>query len=469
MNATPRPRRFHAVLLALGVGLHAAAPVAAQRLYRLEVSAAGAWQAYDAKLELGSTVGGVLRVGYWLYGPLSLELEGGVARPHTSTSLDKAVSTTQIGAWAVGNFALGTRTFAMVKAGYGHLGFGTCPSVSVPGAGPCGAADVMQGGAGVRIALTPTLFMRYEGVVQRSTTTLKFTNMSLQGGVSLMVGSQPLLDGDGDGVFDRNDACEGTRLGALVDGRGCPTDRDSDGVPDGLDRCPNTVPGATPDQAGCSTDADGDGYLNGLDQCPDTPTGAVVDGTGCPSDEDKDAVLDGLDRCPQTPAGATVDQLGCPGDADGDAVFDGLDRCPDTRRGAVVDAAGCATEPEPVPVDTTAERRIVLPGEVWNFRQAVLSPEAYPVLDSLAQALQADPAATAEVNGYAHDRLVPADNTRLSQRRAEAVRNYIIARGVPVTRVTAVGRGSQTLLVADTTEAARVTNRRVEIHVTRNP
>lgn len=447
----------------------AALPLEAQRQYRVELSGAGSFNTYDNKLELGSTFGGVLRLGYWIYGPLSLEGEASFARPRTDTNLNKAVSTSVFGGWLVGNFALGQSAHFILKGGYGHLSFGSCPAVSVPGAGPCGAADVLQGGAGVRIALSPTLFMRYEGVLQRSSTTLKFTNLSAQGGLSLMLGSKPLVDNDGDGVYDRSDDCKGTRLGALVDKRGCPTDRDSDGVPDGVDRCPNTLPGATPDQVGCTTDTDGDGYLDGIDRCPDTPAGALVDPTGCPSDSDGDGVLDGLDRCQQTPVGATVGELGCPGDSDSDGIFDGLDACPETRGGAVVDPTGCPTEPEPVPVDSASERIFVLPGTVWSFRQSVLAPEAYPALDSVAALLAIEPNTSAEVSGFAHDRLVPADNTRLSQRRAEAVRNYIIARGIPVGRITAVGRGSQVLIVSDTTEAARTANRRVEIRVTRNP
>lgn len=446
----------------------ALSPLPAQRLYRLEVSGAGAYQLYDSQLELKSAFGGALRLGYWVTGPLSVEVEGTLARPRTDTPLGQSVRANLVSAWLLGNFPIGNSAFALLKAGYGHLGFGTCPAVSVPGSGPCGSADVMQGGLGVRIGLSPTLFMRYEATVQRSLTTLKFSNVSLQGGVSLMLGSRPLIDSDGDGVYDRRDGCAETRLGALVDERGCPTDRDSDGVPDGIDRCPNTLEGATADQVGCTTDTDADGYLDGLDQCPDTPVGALVDGSGCPSDADRDGVFDGLDRCQATPLGATVDALGCPGDADGDSVLDGLDRCPDTRRGLAVDATGCPTAPEPPPLPAgPVEFR--LPGTVFEFRQAILSPEAHPVLDSVVALLQADTAATAEVAGYAHDRLVPADNTRLSQRRADAVREYILGRGVPVTRVTAVGRGSQSLVVSDTTDVARTANRRVEIRVTRNP
>jgi hypothetical protein len=255
-----------------------------------------------------------------------------------------------------------------------------------------------------------------------------------------------------------------------VNKSGCPTDLDRDGVFDGLDRCPNTQEGATVDEAGCTVDTDDDGVLDGLDQCPDTPKGALIDSRGCPTDADGDSVFDGIDRCQLTPPGATVDELGCPGDADNDGVFDGLDRCPDTQPGVPTDARGCPARPQaPVLDSLTTEQTWVVPGTVWQLRGAALSPEAYPVLDSVVTTLTADTTTRVVVHGFAQDRLVPSDNTRLSRRRAEVVRDYLVSNGVKVTRITAVGRGSQTLIVSDTTETARTINRRVEIHVTRKP
>jgi outer membrane protein OmpA-like peptidoglycan-associated protein len=110
-----------------------------------------------------------------------------------------------------------------------------------------------------------------------------------------------------------------------------------------------------------------------------------------------------------------------------------------------------------------------LPGTVWQFRGAVLAPEAFPVLDSVVATLKVSPGARVEVEGFAQDRLVQSDNTRLSKRRAEVVRGYMVDKGIEVSRITIFGRGSSTLIVADTTEGARIINRRVEIRVTRNP
>ncbi len=192
--------------------------------------------------------------------------------------------------------------------------------------------------------------VRGEGVIQpnRGKTqsgtpqeqTVKFSNYGVNLGASLMLGSKPIPDSDGDGILNNRDRCAGTPAGAQVDGRGCPTDSDGDGVPNGVDRCPNSGTGALVDASGCSQDSDGDNIADGIDKCPDTPSGVLVDSSGCPRDSDGDTIADGLDRCSDTPKGATVDALGCPGDADNDGVLDGLDRCPRTPTGATVNAAG---------------------------------------------------------------------------------------------------------------------------------
>jgi hypothetical protein len=442
------------------------APLAAQRLYRLEVSPVATVTSYDGLLELKPSVGGGLRVGYWITGPLSIEAEGTYARAVTKSSTTHLNAVT-LGGSALANFGIGTNSSIFVRAGYAQADYGTCPAVSiVDSLRTCGASGVAQGGIGTRIALTPTLMARLDGVVGHSFASRKFTNFALNAGMSVMIGSKPLVDSDGDRVYDRYDDCPGTPLGALVDKHGCATDHDGDSVPDGLDRCPNTEPGASVDAVGCAHDSDGDGYLDGLDQCPDTPLGALVDGRGCPGDSDKDGVLDGLDRCPNSAPGAAVDALGCPEDADADGVADGVDQCPETPQGQPVDTLGC---PVAAPADSLGARTWVVPGTAWQLRGSDLDASAYSVLDSVATALKSAPQLQAEINAYAHDRLVPADNTRLSQRRAEAVRAYLVSQGVAAARLTAIGRGSQTLLVSDTTEAARTTNRRMEIQVTRSP
>jgi OOP family OmpA-OmpF porin len=196
-----------------------------------------------------------------------------------------------------------------------------------------------------------------------------------------------------------------------------------------------------------------------------------VDATGCPVDSDRDGVFDGLDRCPDTPAGATVDALGCPGDEDNDGVYDGLDRCPRTPIGQSVNAFGCppsaalppGAQNEPAPPGAAPSGGTVLRGVEFASGSARLDPRSFPVLDSLARVLIANPGLSVEIGGHTDNSGNAATNRNLSRLRAEAVRNYLIARKVPFTRLVAKGYGSSQPLSRDTTAAARSANRRVEI------
>ncbi len=321
-----------------------AAPARAQRLYRAEANVSGVYNLFDkSATDLKGSIGVVGRAGYWI--TRHLGLEGEVAVTHTRTvSADSGISVRSFAGSALWNFALGLKHSAFLRAGYSSVAYTRSVSCKVQpvGGGPCGSAGAFVAGAGFRIALKPTVLWRSDLSINRSNTSLKFSNVALSTGVSVMLGSEPLVDSDRDRVYDRYDQCPGTPLGALVNQHGCPTDADRDGVFDGLDRCPNTPVGATVDPVGCTSDGDGDGVLNGLDQCPDTPKGATVDPIGCPRDSDADGVLDGLDRCADTPEGATVDPLGCPSDSDNDGVPDGIDKCPITPPGTRVNLFGCA-------------------------------------------------------------------------------------------------------------------------------
>jgi OOP family OmpA-OmpF porin len=267
-------------------------------------------------------------------------------------------------------------------------------------------------------------------------------------------------DSDGDGVEDKNDLCPDTPEGVEVDRTGCPLDADMDGVGDYMDRCPNTPRGAVVDGFGCPLDGDGDGVFDGLDQCPGTPRGAEVDTNGCPSDLDGDGVYFGIDMCPDTPAGIRVDATGCPLDSDGDGVFDGRDACPDTPTGARVDVRGCLVQLE-------------LQNVEFEFNSFELTPAARDYLRELAGQIvqQADPQGTGrlELRGFTDSVGGDAYNQRLSERRATAVREYLLGSTIEMepfaNRMTAVGYGKADPVESNETEEGRARNRRVELHI----
>ena len=262
-------------------------------------------------------------------------------------------------------------------------------------------------------------------------------------------------DSDKDGIKDKFDQCPDTPKGALVDEFGCPLDADGDGVYDGLDLCPDTPKGAFVDISGCPLDADRDGVPDGIDLCPDTPAGLQVDVFGCPLDGDKDGVPDFKDQQLDTPQGAMVDELGVAIDADKDGVPDGIDKCPDTPTGTAVDQYGC---PLAKPITEKISLNILYaPGS------AEPDAEAKKKLDDVIERMSIYPQVKLEVNGYTDALGSERSNLKLSQKRAEAVRDYLIAKGVSPDRLVAKGFGEANPVDTNETPEGRQRNRRVEL------
>jgi OOP family OmpA-OmpF porin len=298
-----------------------------------------------------------------------------------------------------------------------------------------------------RAALNP-------GGAEPASTALSTTEWSL--GASLFLGGPK--DSDRDGVPDSRDACPETPRGVDVDGSGCAFDYDGDGVASYADTCPDTPAGATVDTAGCPADSDGDGVLDGIDQCPDTLAGATVDERGCPTDRDGDGIFFGIDMCPDTPAGALVDATGCPLDSDSDGVFDGIDQCPDTPEGAEVDDQGCTIVQAGV-----AAGLLILDNVEFEFNSADLAPATLTTLDEVGQALSTRPAASVEIQGHTDAVGAAAYNMQLSQRRADAVRDYLLANfELDPAQLTAVGLGEADPIASNEDEEGRARNRRVQ-------
>ena len=100
-----------------------------------------------------------------------------------------------------------------------------------------------------------------------------------------------------------------------------------------------------------------------------------------------------------------------------------------------------------------------------GFRQnsAVLLPTSRASLDRIAHAIRAAPGATWEIAGYTSSAGTASRNLQVSRQRAEAVKAYLVSRGVPASSLTAVGYGAQHPAASNRTAAGRRKNMRVEI------
>ena len=308
------------------------------------------------------------------------------------------------------------------------------------------------------------------------------------------------VDTDGDGVADYLDKCPATPLLAhgAVDALGCPLDSDGDGVPNYMDKCPNTNPAAknSVNEFGCGLDKDGDGVEDYLDKCPGTPSEArgKVDSIGCPLDTDGDGVPDYLDKCPDTlpAAKASVDATGCAKDTDGDGVADYLDTCPDTPSKAkgLVNATGCPIDSDGDGIFDFLDNCPNLPGVAANFGcpdiktevktlfkkalqgiqfesgKGVIVKSSYAILNQISKVLLDNPTYLIDVRGHTDNVGKVESNLLLSEIRAKAVSDYILAKGIALSRLTSHGFGDSQPVADNKTTAGKAKNRRVEFVVT---
>jgi len=250
-------------------------------------------------------------------------------------------------------------------------------------------------------------------------------------------------DRDGDGIPDHLDACPDKP--GPEKWNGCP-DSDGDGIPDHLDACPDD-PGI-PELKGCpETDTDGDGIPDKLDECPNVK--GLPEFNGCP-DRDGDGVPDHKDDCPDVPG--LVSLHGCP-DRDGDGVPDHLDECPDEFGSP--EKHGCPTK---VPIDFA--NRIL-----FETGKATITPNSYPLLDSLVIIMRNNPDSYVTVHGHT-DNTGKADlNLTLSQKRADAIKNYLLNKGIADAKVVTRGFGDTVPIADNKTPEGRAKNRRTEINL----
>ncbi|MDJ0805306.1 MAG: OmpA family protein [Gammaproteobacteria bacterium] len=233
----------------------------------------------------------------------------------------------------------------------------------------------------------------------------------------------------------------------------CFGDADGDGVADPSDKCPDTPEGTKVDADGCALDSDGDGVTDDKDKCPGTPKGTKVDADGCALDSDGDGVVDAKDKCPGTPAGAKVDANGCALDSDGDGVADYKDQCPGTPAGAKVDTKGCASQ-------------IILRNVNFELNSNQLTTESMVILDGVASSLKSRADISGiQVIGHTDSSGSAAYNQTLSEKRAQAVADYLVSQGVESGSLSSKGMGESQPIADNSTSEGRASNRRVELQV----
>ncbi len=117
---------------------------------------------------------------------------------------------------------------------------------------------------------------------------------------------------------------------------------------------------------------------------------------------------------------------------------------------------------------TLTDRRLIIHDKVhFETNEAIIKPESFELLNMVARTLVEHPEVLGvRVEGHADERGGDDFNLNLSQRRAEAVRIYLIRAGVGPDRLSAKGWGEQKPLVEESTEEAWAVNRRVEFHIT---
>jgi len=302
-----------------------------------------------------------------------------------------------------------------------------------------------------------------------------------------------------------------------------PADADNDGVPDFTDKCPDIKGDAL--TGGCP-DSDGDGVLDAEDKCPNEKGyanfgGCIGEKTSdgksealvvSAEDSDEDNIPDAVDKCPNIKGSFTA--TGCP-DADGDGIEDSADNCPNTYgksdyNGCPYDDVGMerlnkgfdptkepttkvvtktVTTPAPAADSglglsvTSVSRSEIVPAEFdyctyfdefrSEFEQpisfqsgsVILNTSARKVLDRLAKFTKKCGQRNVLIKGHTDDVGNETTNQRLSERRAEIVKDYLISKGVDPMLLQAVGYGALSPVAPNDTPENRTQNRRVEIEI----
>ncbi len=314
----------------------------------------------------------------------------------------------------------------------------------------------------------------------------------LTAGLSISIGAPDTVpaeaDYDDDGIVGEDDACP-DKAGPK-ETKGCPDeDKDKDTVVDRLDKCPEKA--GPKENGGCpDEDKDKDTVVDRLDKCVDVA--GPVENNGCPwGDKDNDGVLDNADKC--VDQAGPKENAGCPDtDKDADGTPDRLDACvdvvgekdnkgcpwPDTDQDGVNDRVdNCINEAGPVAnqgcpekvkqlVVITRERLVIKDKVYFETNKATLAKKSNTLLDQIgAIVVGHEEIRLLQIEGHTDNSGVPEQNLQLSQDRADAVKAYLVKKGVAASRLKAIGFGQNKPSDTNDTPVGRENNRRVEFNI----
>ena len=305
----------------------------------------------------------------------------------------------------------------------------------------------------------------------------------------------PEDDYDSDGVLDVDDKCPGKPETAndFQDEDGCPDERldsDKDQVFDDLDKCieePEDIDGFE-DQDGCpDLDNDQDGILDAGDKCglEAEDIDEFEDEDGCPDlDNDQDGIEDDKDKCPVEAEDIDEfeDEDGCPDlDNDLDGVLDSVDKCPLEPEAPPEEGErdGC---PDVIVQDEAAlegsgpedKKSIALGDTLTQFAKDVQfahatktpTPKSNTAIGEIIRFLKDHPEIQKIlITGHTDSVGLPKRNLFLSKRRADILKDRLIAGGISASRISTEGKGASEPVATNATQQGRGQNRRIVITV----
>ena len=227
-----------------------------------------------------------------------------------------------------------------------------------------------------------------------------------------------------------------------------PPDADGDGFANANDLCPD-VKGTV---NGCP-DADADGVADKDDQCP-TEKGTI---NGCP-DTDGDGVADKDDKCKDAAGLARYGGCLIP-DTDGDAVNDEEDKCP--NEAGIAANNGCPEMKETIKQNIEFAAKNIF----FRFASDVILKKSFASLNEVANVLAENPSLKLSIAAHADNRGTPERNMMWSERRAKAVADYFISKGIAAERISYKAYSDTQPIADNKTQKGRAQNRRVEMKV----